>query len=183
MTVYGSDWIGIEAVLMLLPLIFFIHDGEEIATVEKWLRNRRDRPRIGSELRLLNMEKRITIQFAIAVLLLGSVLCIVSWFAVIRAGGGNVSMLFVGIVAVLLLDGIKHVGASLAMKTYTPGVVTAALVEIPYAAYTLYRLFGEGKTDVLALACGTLIALPLALILVWAGLLLGKIAAPDRKVA
>ncbi|EFU39215.1 hypothetical protein PVOR_25583 [Paenibacillus vortex V453] len=48
----------------------------------------------------------------------------------------GLNALFTGFVAVFLLDGVKQVGASIALKAYTPGVITAALLEIPYGIYT-----------------------------------------------
>jgi len=87
-----------------MPLAFFIHDGEEIATTYLTLRD--------------------------------------------YDSGGQLNTLFVGIVAVILLDGVKHVGVSLVSGKYSSGVITAAVVEIPYAAYTLYRLFDAAAADV-----------------------------------
>ncbi|MFD4519442.1 MULTISPECIES: HXXEE domain-containing protein [Paenibacillus] len=95
--------------------------------------------------------------------------------------GSGLNALFTGFVAVFLLDGIKHVGASIALKAYTPGVITAALLEIPYGIYTLYRFLNEDFVEPAALPIGTMISLPVVLCLVWFGLTLGKQIAPIRR--
>lgn len=100
----SSTLISLESLICLMPLAFFIHDGEEIATTYLTLRD--------------------------------------------YDSGGQLNTLFVGIVAVILLDGVKHVGVSLVSGKYSSGVITAAVVEIPYAAYTLYRLFDAAAADV-----------------------------------
>ncbi|MEF3307128.1 HXXEE domain-containing protein [Paenibacillus sp. GYB003] len=175
---------GLEALIWLLPIVFFIHDGEEIATVEKWLRNNKAHPRIAAERRLIDWDKNVTVQFATAVLLLGSALMLAAYFAAKSVdGGGPAIAVFTGAVAVLLLDGIKHVGISVALGTYTSGVITAALVEIPYAAYALYRFCEAGAANFATIATGFAFALPATLIFVWGGLSLGKTVAPYRKRA
>jgi hypothetical protein len=174
----------LEVLIWFLPVAFFIHDGEEIATMEKWLRNHKDQPRIAAENRLLNWEKNITFQFTVAVLLIGASLCLVTYFAAKDFGSGSkLNSLFSGSVAVLLLDGIKHVGFTVVLKKYTSGVITAALVEIPYAAYALYRFYEAGTIDVMTILTGIAIVLPLTLLLVWSGLTLGRMVAPYRKHA
>ncbi|GIP38157.1 hypothetical protein J31TS4_14370 [Paenibacillus sp. J31TS4] len=172
---------SLEALIWLLPAAFFLHDGEEIMTVEKWVRSRPARDRL-EDPRLFNPGKHLTVQFAIAVLLIGACLLLASSYAAGRlADTGRPNPLFVGIVSVFLLDGLKHVGASVLARSYTPGVWTAALVEIPYGAYVLWRLFAEGAADGTTLAVGTAMALPLTLALVGAGLVLGGALAPMRS--
>lgn len=138
---YFNELIRLEVLIWLLPAAFFIHDGEEIITMEKWLRKHKDQPRI-AENRIYNWEKNITFQFTVAVLLLGSLLFLATCFA---AGdfenSGKPHPLFVGIIAILFLDGIKHVGYTVMLKKYTPGFITAGLVEIPFTAYALYRFY------------------------------------------
>ncbi|WP_052759634.1 HXXEE domain-containing protein [Paenibacillus sp. DMB20] len=176
-----QEGVPLEALIWLLPIAFFIHDGEEIATVERWVRKHKDHPRIASVRPLLNLNKNMTVQFAVAVLLLGSIISCVTYFA---AGNyrvnGTMNTLYCGLLAVFLLDGIKHVGLYFMLKTYTPGVITAAFVEIPFAGYALYRFFDHGMIHGSTIAIGLVIALPLTLLAVWASLTLGRMLAPSR---
>ncbi|GAB2687642.1 hypothetical protein GCM10027018_07820 [Paenibacillus thermoaerophilus] len=169
-----NELISLEVLIWLLPAAFLIHDLEEIVTTEKWLRKLKDQPRI-AENRMFDWEKNITFQFALAVLLLGSILLPVTWLTANHfENSGNLHPLFVGINAILFLDGLKHVGYTFMLKKYTPGFVTAGLVEIPFTAYALYRFYGAGKLDLAAAGISMAVELPLVVFLVWAGLTLGR---------
>lgn len=178
---FMPDW-SFLMMLWLLPIVFFIHDGEEIATMEWWLRKNKNSPWITKFSPVsIPWDKNITLQFTIAVLLIGFVLTSVTVLTALTFDiGSPFNGLFAGFVTVFLLDGVKHVGASIALKAYTPGVITAAVLEIPYGIYALNRLLSSGIVDATAFAMGTLIAMPLILFLVWFGLTLGKRIAPHR---
>lgn len=178
-----DELISINTLIWLLPIIFFIHDGEEIITVEKFLRKTKHRP-LAMGNHLINLKKNITIQYILAILLLGSFLCLITFLAIKDfSSDGKLNVLIVGIVAVILLDGIKHVGVTIFLKSYSPGVITAALVEIPYSMYTLYRFFDATEINVLTLIIGTGIALPLTILIAWIGLILGSVVAPQRDAS
>lgn len=174
-----NELISIEMLIWSLPIIFLIHDGEEIVAVEKFLRANKERPELAKQARLINWDKNITIQFSFAVLLLGSVLMLITLFAIEDYDSKReLNMFFVGAVAVILLDGLKHVAVSIAMKAYTPGLLTAALVEVPYGAYTVYRLFDSSEIDAMKIILGTAILLPLTVGLVGLGLIIGRWISP-----
>ncbi|MFF2888706.1 HXXEE domain-containing protein [Paenibacillus sp. NPDC057967] len=171
--------VDLEFLMWLFVVVFFLHDGEEIVTMERWVRKHHEKAKLAFDLRLVDLNKNLTVQFAIGVLTIGIALVLTTYGAVPLAGGKHVIYaLFTGFVAVFLLDGLKHIGISLMLKTYTPGVVTAAVLEVPYGAYTLYRLFNKGMLDAITLLKGTAMALPLVLVLVAAGLMLGGRIAP-----
>ncbi|WP_048600575.1 HXXEE domain-containing protein [Rubeoparvulum massiliense] len=178
-----NELISLELLIWLLPIAFFIHDGEEIATVERWLRQNQDHPRIAAKNRMLNWEKNITFQFTVAVLLLGLLLFLISYFTsgTFRSTG-KLNLLFIGAVTVLLIDGIKHLGFTILLKQYTSGVITAVLVEIPYGAYALSRFYAAGLTDIGANLLALALGLPLTIFFVWLGLTLGRIVAPFRSM-
>ncbi|MDL1164134.1 HXXEE domain-containing protein [Paenibacillus sp. 843] len=176
------DW-SFAMMLWLLPVVFFIHDGEEIATMEWWLRKNKNNPRVSPFSPVsIPWDKHITLQFTFAVLLIGFILTSVTAFTALNFESSSpFNALFAGFVTVFLLDGVKHVGASIALWAYTPGVITAAILEIPYGIYALYRLLHADIINMTSLALGTIIALPITLVLVWTGLTLGKRIAPFRQ--
>lgn len=179
---YGQEFISLEMLIWLLPIIFIIHDGEEIATMEKWLRGNQDPLQSSAMAKLIHWEKRITFQFSVAVLFIGVFLCLLTFLtAQDFKSGSSLNIWFVGIVGVVLLDGIKHVLFSVKLRKYTPGVIMAALLEIPYGFFALYRFYNAGMTDVKSIVIGLAAMLPLVLILVAAGLLLGRLTAPYHK--
>lgn len=177
------DW-NSEMLLWLLPVVFFLHDGEEIASMEHWIRRNKDSPWLSKISSVpIRWDKNLTLSFTFAVLVLGFVLTSVTWHAAVRYDTvGSMPFLYAGFVAVFLLDGIKHVGATVLLRKYTPGVVTAALLEIPFGAYALYNLIHQKMIDLAALALGLAIAMPVTLFLVWSGLTIGMRLAPVRSV-
>ncbi|RJE89701.1 HXXEE domain-containing protein [Paenibacillus sp. 1011MAR3C5] len=174
--------IHLEFLMWLFLVVFFLHDGEEIVTMERWVRKHHKQAKLALDLRLIDLNKNLTVQFTAGVLTIGVALALVTYVAVPLAGSKHaLYALFTGLVAVFLLDGLKHIGISLLLKTYTPGVVTAAVLEVPYGAYALYRLFDEGMLNAIILLKGTVMALPLVLMLGASGLLLGGRIAPRRS--
>lgn len=170
-----------DVFIWMLPIIFFIHDSEEIFTAEKWAHKHPAELRKILGERLIDMRKNITIQYMAAVLLLGFVITLATYAAFLDyLEIGKVNTLYAGILAVLFLDGIKHVGASIIFRKYTPGVITAALVEIPFTSFALYYFHHAEMLNVRMIATGFLIALPLIVTLTAAFLLLGKRLAPFR---
>jgi hypothetical protein len=179
---FMQDW-SLIMILWLLPVVFFIHDGEEIATMEWWLRKNKNNP-VLSKISPVSTpwDKNITLQFTFAVMLIGFILTSVTFLTALNFEiASPFNALFAGFVTVFLLDGVKHMGASIALLEYTPGVITAAILEIPYGIYALYRLFHADIIDMASLALGTIIAMPVTLLLVWTGLTLGKRIAPFRQ--
>ncbi|MEK8126618.1 HXXEE domain-containing protein [Paenibacillus filicis] len=176
------ELIHLETLIWLLPVAFFIHDAEEILTVEQQAHKHRDHPAFASQIRLLDWNKSVTLQFTVAVLLMGSILLLVtSWQAAHFDGIRPLHALFLGIVAVVLLDGVKHVGVTVAIRSYTPGVITALFVEIPYGAYALYRFYEAGLAPPGTILLGIAMALPLVALLIWTGLTVGNKISPRRK--
>ncbi|WP_051776016.1 HXXEE domain-containing protein [Paenibacillus tyrfis] len=178
-----NDWISLRTLIWLLPVAFFLHDGEEIVTVERWMRPCKHTLAPWMQ-RALNWDKSITVQFATAVALIGSLVCLGAGIAAAAVeDGGKLGPVFVGMVAVMLLDGIKHVGLSLGKRSYTVGAATAALVEIPYASYALYRFYQADLVEPAALGLGIAIVLPLVFLLIGIGFTLGRWVAPYRRSA
>lgn len=174
--------IHLDFLMYLFPIVFLLHDGEEIWMVERWVRRHQDQIKFALDLRLIDLNKNITVQFAIAVLTIGSVLTLTTLWAIPHTGSKHfIYILFIGFVSVYLLDGMKHIGTSILLRSYTPGVATAAIVEVPFGAYALYRFHDAGMLDAASVAKGIAMALPLVLLLVATGLLLGGRLAPYRR--
>jgi len=179
---FMQDW-DLVVMLWLLPVVFFIHDGEEIATIEWWLRKNQDNPWLSKISPVpISWNKHITLQFTYAVLLIGFVLTSLTFLTALNFEiGSPFNVLFAGFAMVILLDGVKHAAVSIFLRKYTPGVLTAVILEIPYGIYALYRfLHADMIVDTASLLLGSIIALPVTLLLVWMGLTLGGRIAPFR---
>lgn len=170
---------SLQLVFPLLFAAFCCHDGEEILTMERWLRRNRDWRIAGPEAKLINWQKPVTAQFAVAVSVVGAVVLAASWVGSLTyAETGRLHGLFVGVLAVMLLDGVKHVLLSLYRWGYTPGVVTAACVELPFSLYAFSRLFGADLLTMNQALVNGLIGLALVPPLLAAGFALGRWVVP-----
>jgi hypothetical protein len=147
----------LSAVIWLFPVVFMLHDLEEIITVEKWLATNKKRVMNGLPaglVRFLEPSLRMTTaQFAAAVTCLFVILSLATLLAAVTLPEGTYLPVFLVCLHVLFLNVFSHLGHTLQFRCYTPGVVTAVLVVLPYALYAYYRLLASG-----AVTWGTLFA-------------------------
>lgn len=133
--------IDMISLLWLLPVCFMFHDFEEILTVESW--GKKNGPSINAKLprAMRNMYSSMmamtTKKFATDVLFVYILIVTVTVAAVFF----SFYLLFVAVLAIFLLHVFTHLGQSIYLKLYTPGVVTAVLIALPYSLYAFYRLF------------------------------------------
>lgn len=137
--------LSIQWIIWLFPVVFLIHDGEEILTVERWLKANHEAlaERLGG-LRwgarvLKQAEMYTTAGFSTIVVCLFVGICAASYLA---AQGQYVW--FAAGLAVLFINVCTHLGQSLLLRRYTPGVFSAALLVLPYALVAYARLLTDG---------------------------------------
>ncbi|MFJ8234636.1 HXXEE domain-containing protein [Ureibacillus sp. NPDC094379] len=153
----------IKHLMLLFPLVFLIHDLEEILTVEQFE---------------LPVPIEITsFQFTIAFILLWIV---VTWGCIRAANqksflGMNPVITFALIIAVFLVNGIGHILQSIIFWKYVPGVITAVVLLIPFCLFSLKQLQDEQsitkKEFVKLLLVGVILITPTILV----ALLIGKL--------
>jgi hypothetical protein len=150
------------------PLVFLIHDSEEIATVVPWLHTHRERlPALVQPLTAMTTQ-----EFALAVGLLFVGVLLASTHGAMRARRGARSIPFLLIAGALIGNGVTHVMQVVYFREYTPGVVTAALLVLPYG-FLLGRALEESKlasrtTWLGAIALGAIIQGPIVAALLFA---------------
>ena len=144
------------------PAVFLLHDAEEVLTIESWLREH------GTELpplvhRFLGVTAR---QFALAVLLLFAGFLAAAAHAAWRAQRARASLVFLLLAGTLVGNGLTHIAQAVLFRGYTPGVVTALLVVLPYGYVLGERLRASGLATrrmwAVAIAAGTVVQIPLA---------------------
>lgn len=129
-----------QTLVWLFIVVFMLHDLEEIIAVEPFLNRRR-------ELILKKLPERfknqagsmLTIgsaQFAFAVLL-EFIVFIPFTYAAAEHG---FYLAFLAFNSLFLLHVFTHVAQSVILRTYTPGVITAVIVVLPYTLYLFGRL-------------------------------------------
>lgn len=118
------------------PLVFLVHDYEEILTVERWIQdNIHALPGIMRPL----AASITTASFAASVVILAFAFVACSWHGThaLREGRTPWLALFCG--ASLFANAIGHIAQALVFGGYVPGVVTAVVVCIPFGLYGYAR--------------------------------------------
>ncbi len=135
-----------ESILWLLPVIFMLHDFEEIIFLKMWLRKNRDAfqaryPRIARPV-IAQLDALSTLSFTLIVAEEFLLLSLVTLLAVEQ----NLYNIFAGFVGAYLLHLIVHWAQAFIWKGYIPGVVTAAITAL-YCLFALYTLGTRGLID------------------------------------
>ncbi|RDW21273.1 HXXEE domain-containing protein [Oceanobacillus chungangensis] len=139
-----EQWLNVQTLIWLFPIMFILHDFEEIIMVEKWLK--RNSTSLYDTLpkkiadRVIKQFSMSTVQFAVAVLvifLFVSSSTIMANQYVIQGLLGNI-YIFTIITLTFFLHAFTHIGQSIVLRTITPGVFTSVIIIIPYS-FVLYR--------------------------------------------
>lgn len=164
--------------MWLFLATFMIHDFEEIIVVESWMK--KNYPKIRNVVprplanRLKDMSTIKSSQFTVAVLLEFIIFIPITYLAVEHQN----YLLFVGFNAILLLHVFMHLGQSIYLKMYTPGVITGIVITLPYTIYLFYRMVQENLLtlkQIILYAPSGLLLLPIILV----GHRIGKIVIRD----
>ncbi|MGW0803154.1 HXXEE domain-containing protein [Nonomuraea sp. NPDC002799] len=141
-----------------------VHDAEELATMARW--TRAARPALEERYPRVPWDRlEVTQRHAnVAIGLMGGV---IAGAAAHGARTGGRSPVFQAVLAGFGLHGVTHLAQTAVLGRYTPGVVTAPVVVIPFSVWAWRRLRAAGvpapagRAGLAAL--GALGALPLAL--------------------
>ncbi|PWW42266.1 MULTISPECIES: HXXEE domain-containing protein [Paenibacillus] len=169
---------SLTTLIWLFLITFLLHDLEEIIWVGPWIRQNKTKvlqrvpPKVSK--RLESMLRINSSQFGVAVLL---EFVVFIPFVYIAAEYGHYFM-FLAFNTLFLLHVFTHIGQILFLRMYTPGVVSAVCITLPYGIYLFYRLLNEGVVTL----GGVLVSIPVGLIvlpIVMLGHELGRRLVPD----
>jgi hypothetical protein len=152
----------ITAWIWAAPAVFLVHDAEEILTVESWLRvHRTELPTA-----LQPFTTVTTGQFALAVALLFVGFLAATVHAAGQARRRRASLPFLLAAGALVANGLTHLAQAAYFQAYTPGVVTALVLVLPYGYLLGARLLATGlvtrRTLGGVLAAGAVAQIPIA---------------------
>lgn len=133
-----------QTLVWLFIVVFVLHDLEEIIWVEAWIKKNISHVIHTVPKRFkkpLNKMFNITSgQFAFAVLLEFIVFIPFTYIAAEH----EKFFVFISFNSLFLLHVFTHLGQSLYLKMYTPGVISAVICVLPYTLYMFYRMLSEG---------------------------------------
>jgi hypothetical protein len=161
--------------IWLAPVVFLLHDAEELATIAPWLRAHAAQLPAILQLHTATVTTR-GMATSVAVLLVALVLA--AWHGARRARVGRRSWPFLVAAGALAGNALTHVGQAVYFRGYTPGLVTALILCAPYALL-LARALGRAelltrRAAVALLLVGVVIQAPIAVAALAAG---GNLAA------
>jgi hypothetical protein len=165
------DWLSVHinevSLLWLLPILFMFHDFEEILFVEAWSTSKGKRvdavlPPFMRKM-YTSMSHMTTRNFALDVLFVYILIVVVTCIAVFF----SYYLLYLAVLAVFFLHVFTHLGQTIYLKMYTPGVVTAVLVVLPYSLYAYYRLLEDSVVSVADIGWSLLVVLLLLPLMLW----------------
>lgn len=168
----------IQTLIWLFPIMFIIHDFEEIIMVEKWLHNNQTKlyKRLPTKIanRIVKQFSMTTAQFAVAVLLIFLIISAATISANIYFYNGIAINLyfFIIITSVFFIHAFTHIGQTILFRSITPGTVTSLIIIIPYSILLYRSLFMAEivtwKMIIICLPFGFLF-FPIVLIAHWFG--------------
>ena len=126
--------IPFDHLLWLVPVFLTIHNMEEAPFMESWSK------RLPIKLPL----QITTRQFVIAVTVITIAGFILTYLGVEYLANQTGYLIVLGIQAIMLCNAvIPHIAMTIRFRMYSPGVVTAILLMIPFSFYLFQRAFQE----------------------------------------
>ena len=126
--------IPFDRLLWLVPIFLTIHNIEEAPFMESWYKR-------------LPMKLPLTIttrQFVVAVTFITLAGFILTYFGVEYLANGTGYLLVLGMQAILLFNAfVPHIATTIRFRLYSPGVITAVLIMLPFSFYLFRRAFEE----------------------------------------
>ncbi len=164
--------LSLKELIWLMPAVFIIHDAEEIITAQKWMaENRGLLEPLMKKYKFIKMAARSVDltreQMSVAVVFELIIIIIATISAASNIAPGIGLYFFAALNGAFLLHVFSHIAQSYTLKKYTPGVITAAAVVLPYTLYVFHRFFYGGLLSLgavlISLAAGAVLFLPIVL--------------------
>ena len=128
-----------DRLLWFVPIFFMLHNLEEAPFMEGWSRR----------LPLKIHPNVTTRQFVIAVTFLTLAGFIITFLEIRYLQNVTGYLLVLGIQAVLLSNAfVPHIVSTIGFRMYSPGLVTAVVLTLPFSYYLFHRAFTENILNV-----------------------------------
>lgn len=128
------DAVPFRILFWMVPIFFMLHNMEEAPFMEKW-----------SERLPVKIHPTVTTpQFVVAVIFLTVASFIGTLVSLTWLPTPTGYLLILGIQAALFVNAlVPHLATTLRFRLYSPGVVTAVFITIPFSVYLFQRAFRE----------------------------------------
>jgi len=132
------DPIPFDRLLWLVPIFFTLHNLEEAPFMENW----------SKRLPLKIHPTVSTRQFFIAVTFLTLAGFLATYFGIKYLANQRGYLIVLAIQAILLVNAfIPHIASTIRFRMYSPGVITATVITLPFSFYLFRRALNENILD------------------------------------
>ncbi|WP_066065189.1 HXXEE domain-containing protein [Neobacillus soli] len=145
------QFFNLNTIIWLFPIIFIFHDLEEIITIESSMKSSKNSfqksPFIKLALKMRDKSGSTAAQLSVSatwILLIITFTTLMTTHFSLNGGG---FLLYIAILNLFILQVIMHIVQSIFFKGYTPGIITALFLLIPYCLIAYYSLFECGLID------------------------------------
>ena len=155
----------VERWIWAAPVVFLVHDAEELATIGPFFHAHKSQlPAI-----VQSVADVTTSQFAVAVLVLFLAIAAAAAHGATRARHGTSSIFFLLAAGMLVGNALTHLMQAVYFRGYTPGVLTALLLVLPYGFALGNALESANLVNrrgwLTAVAAGVILQIPVAVLL------------------
>lgn len=145
----------IEQMAWLFPMLFMIHDFEEIILIKQWKRKQGY-----NELKIKPYKDfRSTASFSMAVAQEFILFCLVTYFSVLF----NRYFIWFGMFSAVVIHFVIHGVISMGIRRYHPGLITSVLL-LPAGIYLMWKSIVDLEYPALTIAASILIGVILLLV-------------------
>ncbi|MFT3890843.1 MAG: HXXEE domain-containing protein [Anaerolineales bacterium] len=126
--------ISFERLLWLVPIFFALHNMEEAPFMERWSKRLPFKVPVSYSTR----------QFVIAVIILTVGGFLLAYWGIEYLHNTTGYLIVLGIQAILFFNAfLPHIGSTILFRMYSPGVVSATLITVPFSIYICQRALLE----------------------------------------
>jgi hypothetical protein len=128
------DSLSFDRLLWLVPIFFMLHNMEEAPFMENWSKRLpwKIHPTVSTR------------QFVIVVKFLTLAGFLLTYFGVEYLANQTGYLIVLGIQIILLFNAfIPHIVSTILFRMYSPGVITASLITLPFSLYLFRRAIDE----------------------------------------
>lgn len=172
------QWIDTHTLIWLFPIMFILHDFEEIIMVEKWLNNKSSTlyaklPAKAAE-SVIKQFSMSTAQFAVAVVVIFLFVSGSTFSASQFVNQGQLGNIYIFTIVTLtfFLHAFTHLGQMIFLRSVTPGAITSLIIIIPYSLILYHSLLMNNVitwNSIFICLPFCLLLIPVALFAHWVG--------------
>jgi hypothetical protein len=133
----------LRTLIWLGPIVFLIHDLEEVFTVENWVKGHQSTlSKIEFVNTILKSVGYTTSEFALTVAFIFFMYVLISHFASKNITGWGM-ICFMATILIMFVNVFTHLAQTILLGIYTPGVITALVVVLPFTILVFRTLMRE----------------------------------------